>query len=218
MKKIFVICTILMFLLFIVGCAKAPTTEQLQKVEEVKREVASVPSVPNALVITTFESGKEEGWTARGDNVKILVTDKEAHTGKYSLYVSGRSNGWHGAQIQLKDILKPGKVYSISVWVMQKSGSSQYLGLTMQRKYDTDSNTQYDWIKHENNVPSGKWVELSGTYEIPANVSILDLTLYVEAPSNTTLDFYIDDLVIVEGKTGFRITPELYELVAKNIK
>lgn len=150
--------------------------------------------------------------------MKILVTDKEAHTGKYSLYVSGRSAGWHGAQIQLKDILKPGKVYSISVWVMQKSGSSQYLGLTMQRKYDTDSNTQYDWIKHENNVPNGKWVELSGTYEIPANVSILDLSLYVEAPSNTSLDFYIDDLVIVEGKSAFRITPKLFELVAKVIK
>lgn len=206
---------IIFTLVFVAGCAPKEAVQVPSEVKSVAESVKEAPNIPNAVVITTFESGKEENWVARGDGVSIAVTDKEAHTGKYSLYVSGRSAGWHGAQIQLKDLLKPGKVYSISVWVMQKTGTSQYLGLTMQRKYNTDSATQYDWIKHEREIPSGKWVELSGTYQIPSGVSILDLALYVEAPSNVNLDFYIDDLVIVEGKTGFRITPELFELFAK---
>ncbi|MFN3699069.1 MAG: carbohydrate binding domain-containing protein [Dictyoglomus sp.] len=216
MYKRFLVFLILLSILGVAaGCAPTETKTAVLPEVKVETKVAEVPEIAGAVIITTFETGESEKWVARGEGVSILVTDKEAHTGKYSLYIKGRSSGWHGTQIQLKDLLKPGKVYSISLWVMHKNELPQHIGLTMQRKYNTDSSTQYDWIKHEMEIPGGKWVELSGSYEIPAGVSIEDLTLYVEAPKNVNLEFYIDDLVIVEGKKGFKITPELFDLFAK---
>ncbi|MCX7720461.1 MAG: carbohydrate binding domain-containing protein [Dictyoglomus thermophilum] len=215
-KKLFSILLVLGFVFIVSGCTPKETAVQTTVPQEAVKEVAKeVPNIPNAILITTFESGKTEGWTPNGEGVSVAVVDKDAHTGKYSLYVTGRTAGWNGAQIQLKDILKPGKVYSISVWVKHNSELPQHVGITMRRKYDSDSSTQYDWIKHDNEVPGGKWVELAGTYQIPAGVNILDLALYVEIPSNPNLDFYIDDVVIVEGKQGFRITPEIFDLFAK---
>ncbi|MGB4645344.1 MAG: carbohydrate binding domain-containing protein [Dictyoglomaceae bacterium] len=216
MKKFLVVTLLLIFIVLISGCAKPQEVSQVP-VPTTPEVEGKVSEVPKAVVLTTFESGDIEGWQPRGSGVKITVTDKEAHAGKFSLYIEGRSADWHGAQIPLKNILKPGKTYSISIWVFQNSGSDQNMGLTMQRKYNTDGSTQYNWIKH-GVVPSGKWVEFAGTYSIPADVSVEELTLYVEVPGNVTLSFYIDDLVITEGKTGFKITPELYDLFAKYYK
>ena len=68
---------------------------------------------------STFEKGTEN-WQSRGDPVSITSTDKIAHSGKYSLYVTERQSNWHGAQIDLKDMLIPGKSYEIEVWVTKK--------------------------------------------------------------------------------------------------
>ncbi|ACK42974.1 MULTISPECIES: carbohydrate binding domain-containing protein [Dictyoglomus] len=211
---------LVLFLIFVVsGCAPKETGMPIAVSQEAVKEVTKeVPNIPNAVLITTFESGKEEGWTPNGEGVSIAVVDKDTHTGKYSLYITGRKVGWNGAQIQLKDLLKPGKTYSISLWVKHNSELPQHIGITMRRRYDSDSSTQYDWISHNQETPGGKWIELSGTYQIPAGVNILDLALYVEVPSNSTLDLYIDDLVIVEGKQSFRITPELFNLFASYFK
>ena len=154
------------------------------------------PPEENQHVISAdFEEGTMQGWEANG--ASISITTEVAHSGSHSLYVYGRSANWHSAQIPLKGILESGKTYSISVWVYQESGSDQNMGSTMKRKYSTDESTQYDWIKHDV-VPSGEWTELAGTYTIPADVSIDELTLYVEAPDDVTLSYYIDDLVIDE--------------------
>ena len=161
------------------------------------KEEAPLPEENQPVISTDFEDGSAQGWQPRGGEVTITPTTAVKHTGEYSLYVSGRSADWHGAQIPLKNILKPGKTYSISVWVYQDSGSDQNMGSTMQRKYNTDTSTQYNWIKHDT-VHSGEWTELAGTYTIPADVSIDELNLYIEAPDNVTLSYYIDDLVIYE--------------------
>lgn len=211
---------LLFYFLFIFGCAKpseVPITEpseigvkpsevQLPKAEEIK----------GLVILTTFETG-EEGWQPFGGGVKISISDKVAHSGKFSLYVEGRSAGWHGAQFPLKNILQPGKTYNISVWVYQESGSDQRMILTMRRKYNTDESTQYDWIKAQF-VPNRKWIEFKGFYNIPSGVTIEDLALYVEAPDNVDLTFYIDDLVITEKGLSFKLTPELLALISKYIK
>jgi endo-1,4-beta-xylanase len=109
----------------------------------------------------------------------------------------GRTKGWHGAQINVSKMLQVGKSYDISVWVYQKSGETQKITLTMQRKYNLDPSTKYDTIVWQKNVPNETWVELTVSYTIPSNIKIEELILYVESP-NTNLEFYIDDLRIID--------------------
>jgi endo-1,4-beta-xylanase len=154
-------------------------------------------SSPGSVVNSTFESGTVENWEARGDGVKILVRDNVAKTGKYSLFVTGRTRSWHGAQINLSKILETGKSYDISVWVYQSSGETQKITLTMQRKFDIDEKTRYETIVWQKSIPDKTWVELSGSYNVPLNVKIEELILYVESP-NTNLEFYVDDVKVTD--------------------
>nr|AAD32593.2 family 10 xylanase XynB [Thermotoga sp. FjSS3-B.1] len=150
---------------------------------------------PKVVYETSFEKGIGD-WQPRGSDVKISISPKVAHSGKKSLFVSNRQKGWHGAQISLKGILKTGKTYAFEAWVYQESGQDQTIIMTMQRKYSSDSSTKYEWIKAAT-VPSGQWVQLSGTYTIPAGVTVEDLTLYFES-QNPTLEFYVDDVKVVD--------------------
>lgn len=162
--------------------------------------------IPGMVISSTFESGTAENWEPRGDGVKVSVAKDVAKTGEASLFVTGRTRGWHGAQINLSKILEPGKSYDISVWVYQKTGEFQKLTLTMQRKYNTDTQTRYETIVWQRNVPDKTWVELSGSYSVASNVKVEELILYVESP-NATLEFYIDDIKVID-KTVTKGQPE----------
>ncbi|WAM33191.1 endo-1,4-beta-xylanase [Caldicellulosiruptor morganii] len=152
----------------------------------------------NAVTFSSgFESGTTEGWQARGSGVTVKPDSVVAYNGKYSLYVSGRTSNWHGAQIPVDTILEQGKVYKISVWVYQNSGSTQKMSLTMQRRFATDPSTSYENLIYNRDVPSNTWVELSGSYSIPAGVTVSELLLYVEA-QNANLAFWVDDLKIYD--------------------
>jgi endo-1,4-beta-xylanase len=153
--------------------------------------------IPGIVVKSNFESGTVENWEPRGTGVSIQVNKDIYHSGNYSLFTMGRIKGWHGAQINISKMLQAGKSYDISVWVYQKSGETQKITLTMQRKYNIDPSTKYDTIVWQKNVPNETWVELTGSYTIPSNVKIEELILYVESP-NTNLEFYIDDLRIID--------------------
>ncbi|KUK23613.1 MAG: Endo-1,4-beta-xylanase A, partial [Thermotoga petrophila] len=158
------------------------------------RVFAPKESGPKVIYETSFENGVGD-WQPRGD-VNIEASSEVAHSGKSSLFISNRQKGWQGAQINLKGILKTGKTYAFEAWVYQNSGQDQTIIMTMQRKYSSDASTQYEWIKSAT-VPSGQWVQLSGTYTIPAGVTVEDLTLYFES-QNPTLEFYVDDVKIVD--------------------
>ncbi|MEZ0536482.1 endo-1,4-beta-xylanase [Caldicellulosiruptoraceae bacterium PP1] len=164
-----------------------------------KFEIAGPNKVgkPGLIVSSTFESNTVEGWQPRGNGVSINLNNSISHTGNYSLYVQGRTSNWHGAQIDLKNILQKGKTYTISGWVYQNTGSEQKITLTMQNQYD-GGNTNYTSIKYSQSVPSDTWVELSGTFTVSSTANVINnLTLYFES-SNTTLSFYIDDINIID--------------------
>jgi len=152
--------------------------------------------IPGVVYGTSFENGIG-GWQPRGDGVNISTAMKVAHIGEYSLFVSGRQKGWQGTQLDVKGILKAGKTYSFEGWVYQESGQDQTIIMTMQRKYTTDENTKYEWIKAET-VPSGKWTKISGAYTIRAGAVLEQLILYFES-KNPTLEFYVDDVTIVDA-------------------
>lgn len=136
---------------------------------------------------STFESGTD-GWSERGD-ASVSTDSSNYYSGKKSLYVTGRTDNWHGASIALdSDAFVAGNTYSFSTGVLQKSGSSVDMQLTLQYKLNGEDN--YDQIASAT-VKSGEWTKLENTsFTIPSGAS--DLLLYVEAPDSLT-DFYIDE-------------------------
>lgn len=162
--------------------------------------------IPGLVLNSTFESGTRENWEPRGSGVNVQPSKEVFHGGNYSLFTTGRSRGWHGAQINVSKILQAGKSYDISVWVYQKSGEAQKITLTMERKYNVDADTKYDTIVWQKNVPDKTWIELTGSYTVPSNVSIEKLLLYVESP-NTALEFFVDDVKVID-KRATKTNPE----------
>ena len=149
----------------------------------------------------TFESGagKFEGRGA----ASVTTDSKNYYSGSKSLFVSGRTDYWHGAAITLDSSkFKPGQTYSLSTAVLQKSGSPVDIKFTMQQ--GSGNSAEYHEIATVN-AKSGEWTKVENTsFTIPSGSS--DLVLYVEAPDSYT-DFYIDDvLAAVKGKSSSVVT------------
>ncbi|MDD6059315.1 MAG: endo-1,4-beta-xylanase [Ruminococcus sp.] len=144
----------------------------------------------------TFESGAGD-WTGRG-SASVTTNSKNYVAGSKSLYVSGREDNWHGVEMALDTAaFVPGKTYSFSTGVLQRSGSSAEMKMTLQYT-DSSGTEQYDEVAVVT-ASSGTWTKLENTaYTIPSGAS--NLKLYVECTDSLT-DFYIDEAKgAVEGK------------------
>ncbi|AEH51685.1 endo-1,4-beta-xylanase [Pseudothermotoga thermarum] len=157
-----------------------------------------------------FDFEKDLGnWQNRGA-AKIELSSAVAHSGSKSLYISGRTSGWHGAQLVLTDILKPTRQYKFEGWVYQNSGSDQPIIITMQRVYAGESRG-WDRIATVT-APSGKWVKIEGVYTVRAPAE--ELVFYFES-DNATLDFYVDDVMIIDLSAPVGEAAAQFEFVAK---
>ena len=127
------------------------------------------------------------GWIPRGSNNVKQTTDEAKDGG--SLFVSGRTDNWNGAAIMLDDtVFKAGETYSFKADVMQKSGETAQMKLTLQ--YDLDGTECYDEVALAD-AASGEWITLENPeYTIPEGAT--KLMLYVESPDSLT-DFYVDN-------------------------
>lgn len=156
-------------------------------------------------LISTFEDGTGS-WFGRG-GCTITQDNTVAKTGTYSLKTTGRDQSWKGPSITLYNpqnnvnIITPGKTYYISIWGYQSTGTAtEYLTVTMERKLG-DGSTKWDTIVWKKATPNSTWTLLSGEYSFPPNIGTdtdtIRADLYVESP-NETLEFFIDDVAIVE--------------------
>ncbi|MDE5569739.1 MAG: glycoside hydrolase family 11 protein, partial [Ruminococcus sp.] len=136
---------------------------------------------------STFESG-EDNWGSRGD-ASVELNSKNYYSGKSSLFVSGRTDNWNGTAISLDaSAFIPGNSYSFSTAVLQKSGETTSMKLTLQ--YTLNGEDNYDEVAAVD-AKSGEWTKLENTsFTIPKGAK--NMLLYVEAPDSLT-DFYIDD-------------------------
>jgi len=160
---------------------------------------------PDIILKTSFED-EQIKWEPRGETVSTSLVKEVSHGGAYSLAVTGRQSGWNGAQINLSQILESGKSYDFEIWVYQDTGEEQLITLTMQRKYASDPDTQYDTIAWQKKVPSNEWTRLTGSYTVKSHVAVEELIFYVESP-NPTLEYYLDDFSVID-KTVPRLEPE----------
>lgn len=139
---------------------------------------------------STYESGTD-GWETRGAS-KISSSGTAACVGSKSLFVSGRTDSWNGTGRTLDTAaFVPGSAYSFSAMVMQNSGSSQELNMTLQYD-DASGETQYAQVATVT-AKNGEWAKLENTsYTIPSGAS--NLLLYIETPENL-IDFYVDEAI-----------------------
>ena len=150
--------------------------------------------VEKTYLSTGFEDGTD-GFTRRGA-AKVAVTSG-GRSGN-CLSVTGRTSPWNGAELNVTDSIVKGATYSISVWVKQTSGSDKTMKLSGNLAV-SGQDYSYPAIKDNTTVPSGSWVELKGTYTVPASFTIL--TFYVEGPFDT-FDFLVDDVTIKQISAG----------------
>lgn len=136
---------------------------------------------------STFESDNDN-WSERGD-ASLKLDSKNYYAGKNSLFVSGRTDNWNGTAISLdSNTFVPGNSYSFSTAVLQKSGETTSMKLTLQ--YTLDGEDNYDEVASAD-VKSDEWTKLENTsFTIPKGAK--NMLLYVEAPDSLT-DFYIDE-------------------------
>lgn len=142
---------------------------------------------------TGFEDGTS-GFTGRGAAKVASVSG--GRSGK-CLSVTGRSNNWNGAELDVTKSIVKGAAYTISVWVKQTTGSDQTVKLSA--SLTVSGQESYPAIKDETTVKSDCWTKIEGTYKVPNSFS--RLTFYVEGPSGT-FDFLVDDVTITQTTAG----------------
>lgn len=168
---------------------------------EATTTTAPPPVEPDADGYYFYDTFEEDmgGWNARGSS-SLGYSSYSAMAGNSSLYVTDRADTWNGAGHDLSaGTFVPGKNYAFGASVMQESGSTQNILLTLQYN-DANGETQYTTVASAE-AASGEWVNLENTsFTIPAGAS--SMLLYVEI-ADTTCDFYMDEAYGgIEGVTG----------------
>lgn len=158
---------------------------------EIASNPGTTPSTPDSQSDNYFSNSFDsstDGWVKRGD-ASIALNSDSYYSGK-SLLISGRTDYWHGASLELDtNAFKAGNTYSFSAAVMQKSGATEPMQMTLQ--YNLDGEEKYDQIVIAD-VKSGEWTKLENTsFTIPAGAT--NLLIYIEA-TNSLTDFYIDEV------------------------
>ena len=156
----------------------------------------------------TFETPATttQGWGGRIGPETAANVATQAANGSRSVFVSGRTEAWHGVAYPLDACtFVPGSQYSFSGNVMYNEGAATSMfKLTLQ--YVLNGETVYAGI--DSVVANrGRWVMLENPrFSIPAGAT--DLILYVEMPDNATSSFYIDDMMggVRDAQAPGRIT------------
>ena len=138
-------------------------------------------------VTSGFESGTD-GWTARGDGVQV-ATSGTARTGNGSLFVTNRTQPWHGAALDVTAGLPVGVAVEVSVWARLAPGQAPAsLKISVQR--DNGGGSAYDGVAGAGaSVTADGWTRLKGTYTLGAAAD--KAQVYVEGPVG--VDFLLDD-------------------------
>ncbi len=143
----------------------------------------------------SFENGTD-GFKRRG-NIAPLTSVEGGHTGN-CLYVTERSDTWHGASLDATDTVAKGATYKFSAWVRQDS--EETAAIKISAVLEVDDTTTYPAIA-EVDCKKGVWTYIEGIYTVPTRFS--ELLFYFEGPDGT-YDFYIDDVSIVQSTEGIK--------------
>lgn len=143
--------------------------------------------VPVEYKISNFENGTD-GWNGRGGAQVSIV--EGGHEGN-CLKVTGRTDNWHGASLDVSADIVQGGTYKVSAYIKHESASATAIKCSE----DLDSNS-WPEIAQVDNVPTGEWTLIEGTIKIGEDFG--RCSIYFELPNDKTSDFYVDDVVITQ--------------------
>ena len=153
----------------------------------------SATAADTVAISSDFEDGSAAPWQARGTTLTVVDTD--AHGGTQSLAVTGRSADWHGVQTDIASHVLAGQTVTVSGWIKLLDAGSTTAKFTV----NAEPAGSYTQVSEPVAVDDTAWVEMAGTYTVPADQS--QLILYVEA-AEPTADFLVDDLVVTVSGEG----------------
>lgn len=153
-------------------------------------------SIPDQRIEYSFE-GATEGWGPRGSGVKVEPVTDVAVSGKYSLKTTNRSELWHGAVLDVKDLLQQGVIYEISGYLKltKVPTTPATIRVTMEHQA-VGKETGWQTVAQKN-VADTEWVKLEGQFAYSEKME--QLNLYFES-TNPDDAFYIDDVLIATYK------------------
>lgn len=153
-------------------------------------------STPPAAAMTTvlasgFDEG-DEGWGPLGDDVEVSTVDAPTHAGAGSLLVTGRSEAWHGAAVDVSGSLARGQVHTVSAWVRLGEGAGDAdVQLTLERDPGSDDPVYVHLARAA--ATAGEWRQVTGTAEVPDGDG--EWRLYLETPGSLA-DLRLDDVTV----------------------
>ncbi len=174
--------------------APAPTGTPSPTSPTADASASTAAPAPDQELTTVLSSGfdeSEDGWQALGDGVQVERVQDVTRSGAGSLRVSGRTETWHGAQVDVSGAVVGGVAHTVSAWV-RTDGEEADVQLTLERETADDGDPVY---LHVGQVRAGSagWTQLAGTVDVPEGDG--GWRLYVETTDSLT-DLRLDDVTV----------------------
>lgn len=157
------------------------------------------------------------GWGVFGSGF-VGVTTEQARSGTESLKMSGRSDGWHSASLDIDRLLVDGGTYKFSTYIRLASDTEEevYAHFTVGENL-ADGTTNYNWLCEDVLISSHEWVLIESDPYTFNGQDIEDAWLYVEV-SHPTADYYIDDFLIAGDKMPGEVEEPIYQTSVPALK
>lgn len=151
---------------------------------------AESESTNEVIFATGFEDGEGvDRFSRRGETEVLEATTEYAHSGDYSLCVSGREKNWNGPQFRLDDgTCEANTEYYVNAWVM----GQYYTTVTLSMQYTPEGATDAVYT-NLGSVSGNGWFEFSDM-KISFTSDVTDVYVYFEG--GNTDNIYVDDFSI----------------------
>lgn len=147
---------------------------------------------PTADLTTVLSSGFDEGkdgWQPLGEAVDVEQVQDVTHAGAGSLRITGRTEAWHGAAVDVSGVVAPGAPHTVTAWVRTGAGAAD-VQLTLER--DPDGDPVYLHLDPVT-ATADRWTQVVGTVDVPAGEG--PWRLYVETTA-ALADLRMDDVAV----------------------
>jgi uncharacterized protein YjdB len=164
-------------------------------------------SIPEVIVNNDIENGLGP-WSAH-DTATVSVSDAVYYSGTSSIYITGRTATGAGVQQYVTGKVAPGRTYKISAKVRydaETAPATRQFFMSFQ-----DGNWQTIVNMAGATIKKGEWGTIEGTFTIDptvkdgAFVTLEEPRIFIETswtadqdPDNDLMDFYVDDVSMID--------------------
>ncbi|PRZ06436.1 endo-1,4-beta-xylanase [Isoptericola sp. CG 20/1183] len=155
---------------------------------------ASTAAADDAVMLENDFDSTVDPWGPRGP-VELTITD-DARTGAGALAVTGRTGEWNGPATDVTGLFAEGGVYQVEAWVKLPAGAADATDVHVTVQETSADGDAYTWVGGAVTATADEWVEVGGTYTMPAGLTAAQLYLEAAPVGDAHPDFLVDDVVI----------------------